>query len=237
MEETKKEGGWIDQSLPVDWGKIKEELVGEILPAHMKYWWYCLGGVPALMFLVLVITGLLLAIYYVPHPNEAYESVSRITNNIRFGWWIRSIHHWAAEIMVVTVSLHAIRTFATGAFRHPRELCWVSGALLLLLTLGTAFTGYSLLYTQQSYWAMTIGTQIASKVPLIGPSISHFMMGGNHIGPYTLNRFYVFHAAILPTLIFLLIVVHIIILRIHGVTEHMVGIQRELIKGLSRGDE
>ena len=237
MEETKGGKGWIDESLPVDWGKVKEDLVGEILPAHMKYWWYCLGGVPALMFLVLIVTGLLLAFYYVPHPGEAYESVSRITNNIRYGWWIRSIHHWAAEIMVVTVSLHAIRTFVTGAFRHPRELCWVSGALLLLLTLGAAFTGYSLLYTQQSYWAMNIGIQMAGKVPIIGPTLSRFMSGGNTIGPYTLNRFLVLHAAILPTIMFLMIIIHIIILRIHGVSEHIVGIQHEVIKGLSRGDE
>ncbi|RTZ92853.1 MAG: cytochrome b6 [Deltaproteobacteria bacterium] len=237
MEETKETKGWIDQALPVDWGKVKEDLVGEILPAHMKYWWYCLGGAPALMFMVLIVTGMLLAFYYVPHPDQAYESVGRITNDIRFGWWVRAIHHWAAEIMVVTVALHAIRTFATGAFRHPRELCWMSGAILLLLTLGTAFTGYSLVYTQQSYWAMTIGTQIASKVPLIGPTISRFMMGGETIGPYTLNRFFVLHAAILPTIIFLMIVIHIVILRIIGVSEHLVGIQREIIKGLSRGDE
>jgi quinol-cytochrome oxidoreductase complex cytochrome b subunit len=139
--------------------------------------------------------------------------------------------------MVVTVSLHAIRVFATGAYRHPREFCWISGSLLLLLTFGTAFTGYSLVYTQQSYWAMTIGTGIAAKTPIIGSFISRFMLGGEAIGPNTLNRFFIIHAAILPSLIFLMIVIHIIVIRLHGVAEYAVGMQREIIRGLSRGDE
>ena len=237
MEQVKNKGGWIDQSLPVDWGKVKDEAIGEILPHHMKLWWYCLGGVPALVFLMLVVSGIMLAFYYVPHPDKAYESVAQITNNTPFGWWIRSIHRWGAEIMVVTVSLHAIRVFATGAYRHPREFCWVSGSLLLLLTLGTAFTGYSLVYTQQSYWAMTIGTGIAAKTPIIGAFISRFMLGGESIGPNTLNRFFIIHAAILPAMIFLFIVIHIIVIRLHGVAEHVAGMQREIIRGLSRGDE
>lgn len=237
MEEVTKESGWIDKSLPVDWGKVKEEAIGEILPQHMKLWWYCLGGIPALMFLLLVISGIMLAFHYVPHPDKAYESVAHITNDIPYGWWLRSLHRWAAEIMVVTVSLHAIRVFATGAYRHPREFCWISGSLLLLLTFGIAFTGYSLVYTQQSYWAMTIGTGIASKTPIIGSFISRFMMGGEAIGPDTLNRFFIIHAAILPVLLFLLIIFHIIVIRLHGVAEHVVGMQREIVRGLSRGDE
>lgn len=237
MEEVKKETGWIDKSLPVDWGKVKEEAIGEILPQHMKLWWYCLGGVPALMFLLLMVTGIMLAFHYVPHPDKAYESVAHITHDIPYGWWIRSLHRWGAEIMVVTVSLHAIRVFATGAYRHPREVCWISGTLLLLLTFGLGFTGYSLVYTQQSYWAMTIGTSIAAKTPVIGPFIARFMLGGEAIGPHTLNRFFVLHAAILPVVLFLLIIVHIIVIRLHGVAEHVVGMQREIVRGLSRGDE
>jgi quinol-cytochrome oxidoreductase complex cytochrome b subunit len=237
MEEVKKETGWIDKSLPVDWGKIKEEAIGEILPQHMKLWWYCLGGVPALMFMLLIGTGMLLAFHYVPHPDKAYESVAHITNDIPYGWWLRSLHRWGAEIMVVTVSLHAIRVFATGAYRHPREVCWISGALLLLLTFGLGFTGYSLVYTQQSYWAMTIGTGIAAKTPIIGSFISRFMLGGEAIGPHTLNRFFILHTAILPVVLFLLIIFHIIVIRLHGVAEHVVGMQREIVRGLSRGDE
>ncbi len=237
MEDVKKTEAWIDESLPVDWGKIKEEAVGEILPHHMKLWWYCLGGVPAIMFLMLVISGIMMAFYYVPYPSEAYESVARITNDIPFGWWLRSIHRWCAELMVVTVSLHAIRVFATGAYRHPREFCWISGSILLLLTLGAGFTGYSLCYTQTSYWAMTIGTGIAGKTPIIGDFLSRFMLGGDSIGEATLNRFFILHAAIIPAIIFLMIFVHIVLIRLHGVAEHIVGMQRELIKGLSRGDE
>ncbi|MBN2705592.1 MAG: cytochrome b N-terminal domain-containing protein [Deltaproteobacteria bacterium] len=237
MEKQAQTQGWIDKTLPVDWHKVKEEAVGEILPGHMKLWWYCLGGVPAIMFLILVVTGIMLAFHYVPHPDMAYESVVRITTEIPYGWWLRSIHRWSAEIMVVTVSLHAIRVFATGAYRHPRELCWITGALLLLLTFGVAFTGYSLVYTQMSYWAMTIGTGIAAKTPLIGPFLARFLLGGEAIGEATLNRFFILHAALLPTVIFLMIFVHIILIRLHGVAEHLVGIQREVVRGLSRGDE
>lgn len=237
MEDVKKDEGWIDKTLPVDWDKVKDEALGEIVPNHMKFWWYCLGGVPAIMFLLLIITGMMLAFHYVPHPDMAFESVAKITTEIPYGWWLRSLHRWGAEIMVVTVSLHAIRVFATGAFRHPRELCWVTGAILLLLTFGLGFTGYSLVYTQQSYWAMTIGTGIAAKTPFIGPFIARFMMGGEAIGEFTLNRFFILHAAILPCITFLVIIVHIIMIRLHGVTEHLIGIQREVVKGLSRGDE
>ncbi|HDS16434.1 MAG TPA: DUF4405 domain-containing protein [Proteobacteria bacterium] len=237
MEKQEQTQGWIDKTLPVDWRKVKEEAVGEILPGHMKLWWYCLGGVPAIMFLILVVTGIMLAFHYVPHPDMAYESVFRITTEIPYGWWLRSIHRWSAEIMVVTVSLHAIRVFATGAYRHPRELCWITGALLLLLTFGVAFTGYSLVYTQMSYWAMTIGTGIATKTPLIGPFLARFLLGGEVIGEATLNRFFILHAALLPTVIFLMIFVHIILIRLHGVAEHLVGIQREVVRGLSHGDE
>ena len=237
MNEITKEEGWIDQTLPVDWGKVKEEAVGEILPHHMKLWWYCLGGVPAVMFLILIVTGIMLSIHYVAHPDLAFESVAKITNDVPYGWWIRSIHRWGAEIMVVTVSLHAIRVFATGAYRHPRELCWVTGAILLFLTFGIAFTGYSLVYSQMSYWAMTIGTGIAEKTPVIGPFIARLMLGGEEIGPATLGRFFILHAAIFPTLMGLVIIFHIIIIRLHGVAEHLVGIQREIVKGLSSGDE
>ncbi len=237
MEDVKKDDGWIDKTLPVDWDKVKEEAIGEILPHHMKLWWYCLGGVPAIMFLILIITGMMLAFHYVPHPDMAYESVVRITTEIPYGWWLRSIHRWSAEIMIVTVSLHAIRVFATGAYRHPRELCWMTGAILLLLTFGLGFTGYSLVYTQMSYWAMTIGTGIAAKTPFIGSFLSRFMLGGETIGEATLNRFFILHAAILPSITFLLVFVHIVLIRLHGVTEHLVGIQREVVKGLSRGDE
>ena len=139
--------------------------------------------------------------------------------------------------MIVTVSLHAIRVFATGAYRHPRELCWMTGAILLLLTFGLGFTGYSLVYTQMSYWAMTIGTGIAAKTPLIGSFLARFMLGGETIGEATLSRFFILHAAILPSIMFLMVFVHIVLIRLHGVTEHLVGIQREVIKGLSRGDE
>ncbi len=228
---------WAEEKKELDWKEIKEKLLGEVLPNHMKYWWYCLGGIPALLFLTLVVTGIMLAFYYVPHPDKAFESVANITNNVRFGWWIRGIHRWSAELMVVTVSLHAIRVFVTNAYSSPRELCWVTGAVLLLLTLFTAFSGYSLVYSQQSYWAVVVGSGLAAKVPVVGDLVARFMLGGPTYGPNTLNRLYILHAALMPSILFLFIFIHIFLIRIHGVTEHLAGIQAEIIRGLSRDEE
>lgn len=237
MSEKATAPGWLQDRVPLDLGDLKEKYLSEELPGHMKLWWFCLGGIPLLMFLTLIGTGILLVFHYIPNPDHAYESVQRITNEVPYGWWVRGIHKWAAELMVVTVIMHTIRVFFTCAYRKPRELVWVIGSLLLFATFGAAFTGYSLIYTQQSYWAAQIGTNIAQSTPVIGGYIANFMRGGSEVGELTLTRFFVFHTAVMPLVILLLVGLHLFMIRVHGVAEHLSGIVSEMIKGISGQNE
>jgi quinol-cytochrome oxidoreductase complex cytochrome b subunit len=207
---------WIEERVPMDQEFLREQL-REPLPVHMKSWVFCLGGTPAMLFCILAVTGILLTFYYVPSPAQAYASVSNITFKIRMGWFIRGIHQGASQLMIVTVLLHMIRVFFTRAYRKPRELNWVLGVGLFMITLAFAFTGYSLVYDQLSYWATTIGTNMIAAVPLIGGSLLYLLRGGPDVNPNTLSRFYDFHIGVLPTVMTVVIVAHLALVRLHRV--------------------
>jgi ubiquinol-cytochrome c reductase cytochrome b subunit/cytochrome b6 len=204
--------------LPVDWELVRHA-GAEPVPYHLKKWWWCLGGTALYLFLVQLGTGIALTFYYVPSPEEAYASVAAITNDVRFGWYIRSLHKWAANFMIVAVILHMLRVFFTAAYRHPRELNWCIGFLLLGCTLTFGFTGYSLVYEQLSFWGATVACNLADAVPLAGPYIGYFLRGGPEVGESTLTRFYILHIGALPTVTVALIALHILLIRLHGVTE------------------
>jgi len=189
------------------------------VPIHLKRWWFCLGGTPAYLFLIQIATGILLAFYYQASAATAYESVSYITHEATCGWYIRSLHKWAGTFMIAAVILHQVRVYVTGAFREPRELNWVVGMLLLLSTLGLAFTGYSLVFDQLSYWGATVGANICDTVPLVGSLLKRMMLGGDVYSGRTLPRLYVVHAAILPATLIVLLGIHIALVRLHGVTD------------------
>lgn len=191
---------------------------GERLPIHLKTWLWALGGTPAMLFGIQVMTGVLLTFYYVPSPMHAYESVRQITFGIRFGWFVRGLHQASSQLMIIAVLLHMIRVFVTRGYRRPRELTWVAGVALFVLTLGFAFTGYALVYDQLSYWATTVGTNMLAEVPLIGTSMLYFLRGGAEVNPQTLARFYDFHIGVIPTLFVLVLGVHILLVRLHGVS-------------------
>jgi quinol-cytochrome oxidoreductase complex cytochrome b subunit len=157
--------------------------------------------------------------YYQPAPATAYESIRYITEDATFGWYLRSLHKWAATLMIATMILHQMRVYFTGAYRRPRELNWVIGMCLLMATLLTGFTGYSLVFEQLSYWGATVAANISDAVPLVGSTAKAMLLGGNEYNERTLSRFYILHAAILPTTIVLLVVCHIAQVRMHGVTE------------------
>jgi quinol-cytochrome oxidoreductase complex cytochrome b subunit len=148
-------------------------------------------------------------VYYVPHPDQAYESVNYITNEVAFGWLIRGIHHWGATLMVIVVFLHMLRTFYYAAYKYPREVTWLTGVLLLLVTLGMGFTGYLLPWNQRAYWATTVGTSIAGTVPLLGPFIESALRGGDELSALTLARFFSAHIWMLPAALAGLIGFHI----------------------------
>jgi cytochrome b6 len=209
---------WLGERLPVT-GRQFRELTNEPVPYHLKHWWFALGGTPAYLFIVQIFTGILLAFYYEASPLTAYGSVETITREVSFGWYIRSVHKWAATLMIVAVILHQMRVFFTGAYRKPREVNWIVGMCLLFCTLLTGFTGYSLVYEQLSFWGATVGANIADTVPFIGGFIRRMMLGGDAYNQATLSRFFVVHAAILPVTIVLLVAVHITVIRLQGVTE------------------
>ncbi len=209
---------WLKERLPVSGADLRE-LTNEPVPNHMKRWWFALGGTPAYLFVVQIVTGILLAFYYSASPDTAWESVRYITEEAAFGWYLRSLHKWAATLMIAAVVLHQMRVYFTGAYRKPREINWMVGMLLLLATLGTGFTGYSLVYEQLSYWGATVGANITDSIPLIGGWLQQMMLGGEAYNDRTLSRFYVLHAAVLPAVIIALVAVHIAIIRLQGVSE------------------
>jgi quinol-cytochrome oxidoreductase complex cytochrome b subunit len=209
---------WLHERVPVEMETLRKPL-REPLPVHLKGWMFCLGGTPLMLFCLLAVTGILLTFYYVPYPADAYASVSNITYKVRMGWFIRGIHQGAAQLMVVTVLLHLIRVFGTRAYRKPRELNWMFGVGLFLLTLTFAFTGYSLVYDQLSYWATTIGTNMIAALPLIGTPLLYLFRGGPKVNPNTLTRFYDFHIGLLPLLTTLLLAAHIVMVRLHSVSK------------------
>lgn len=190
----------------------------EPVPDHLRHWWWALGGTPAYLFVVQVITGLLLAVYYVPSVDHAYDSVYNIMEHVNFGWYIRSIHKWAANFMIISVILHMIRIFFTGSYRKPREINWMIGVLLFICTLMIAFTGYSLIFEQLSYWGLTVAGNLLNAVPLVGKYLASFIKEGDAITQFTLSRIFVFHAALFPIIIVLLMVGHFTLLHLQGIT-------------------
>jgi quinol-cytochrome oxidoreductase complex cytochrome b subunit len=172
-------------------------------------WWFTLGSASLFLFLLQGITGIMLSVYYVPTPDHAYDSIQYIMNGVAFGWLIRGIHHWGASLMVLIVFIHMLRTYFFGAYKYPREFTWVTGVLLLFLTLGMGFTGYLLPWDQRAYWATTVGTSIAGTVPFIGNFINQVLRGGTDLSAVTLARFFSVHIWWFPALIAGLIGVHL----------------------------
>jgi ubiquinol-cytochrome c reductase cytochrome b subunit/cytochrome b6 len=208
---------WFAESFPFDLNVLKE-ISSEPIPNHLKRWWFAIGGTPLYLFVIQAITGIVLTFYYVPNPADAFNSVAHITSEVRFGWFIRSVHRWSAHLMVLTLFLHMIRVFFTSAYRRPREFNWMIGVGLLATTMGFGFTGYSLIYEQLSYWASVVGTNIAQATPFIGGVIADFIRGGPEVGANTLTRFFVLHIGVLPTMMVILLGLHVVQIRLHGVT-------------------
>ncbi len=209
---------WIQERIPLNPETLRH-FTSEPVPHHLKHWWWCLGGTAAYLFIVQVVTGILLTFYYIPASEEAYASVQKITTVVPYGWFIRSLHKWSSNLMIVAVILHMMRVFFTGAYRKPRELNWMIGIGLVAVTLFFGFTGYSLVYEQLSYWGITVAGNLTEAVPLIGAQLSRLLRGGEVIGDNTLTRFFILHIGILPTVITLLLFGHILLVRLHQVTE------------------
>jgi quinol-cytochrome oxidoreductase complex cytochrome b subunit len=203
---------WLDERLGL------HDMYTNILdrPEPKGNWWNTLGSASLFLFLLQAVTGIFLTVYYTPSPDHAYDSITYIMNGVAFGWLIRGIHHWGATLMVIVVFVHMLRVFVTASFKYPRELTWLFGVGLLLLTLGMGFTGYLLPWNQKAFWATTVGTQIAGSVPFIGDFVLKSLRGGADLSALTLQRFFMAHIWMLPALLIVLIGVHLYLIIRHG---------------------
>ncbi len=194
-----------------------EENLKKPVPPHVN-WLFCFGGISLFLFIVQAVTGIMLLMYYRPTIAEAYKSVVFITNNVPFGWLVRGIHHWAANLMIIMVFLHMARVFFYGAYKPPRDFNWVTGVILLMFTLGFGFTGYLLPWNQISYWATTVGTEVPGAIPVVGEFLITMIRGGQAVGQTTLTRFFAIHVVILPLLIGFFLMGHFFMIRKQGIS-------------------
>lgn len=188
------------------------------VPVHRLSYWYFLGGITLFLFMIQVGTGILLLLYYRPGANEAFESVQYIMTRVQFGWLIRSIHSWAANLMIFTAFAHMFSVIFLRAYRKPRELTWVSGMILLFLAMGFGFSGYLLPWNTLAFFATKVGTEIAGQVPLIGHALMVFLRGGEEVTGATLTRFFGFHVAVLPGLTTLFVLLHLGLVQYFGMS-------------------
>jgi menaquinol-cytochrome c reductase cytochrome b subunit len=209
---------------PVDWLEERSGLVGALryflfrkVPAESN-WWHTLGSATLTAFLVQLVTGVILAMYYKPDPDKAYESIQKITNDLDLGWLVRGMHRWGASVFIILLFLHMGRVFLFGAYKYPRELNWLVGVLLLILAMAEGFTGYLLPWDQTAYWATVVGININATAPIAGPFIADFLRGGAEIGDDTLARFYSLHMLIIPGGIIGLITLHLYLVIRLGIT-------------------
>jgi menaquinol-cytochrome c reductase cytochrome b subunit len=181
-------------------------------------WYYTLGSATMFAFVNQAVTGVFLAMYYDPSSTQAYGSIRHIINDVWLGAFVRGMHKWGATVMVVLVFLHMGRTFFFGAYKYPRELNWIIGVVLLILTMAMAFTGYLLPFDQRSFWATVVGVNINASGPILGPYLADFLRGGAEFGSTTLSRFYAIHMLLIPGLIAALIGAHLYLVAKLGTT-------------------
>lgn len=207
---------WLDER--IGFGAAREVLEHKTVPVHKWSPWYYLGGMTVFFFTIQVATGILLMLYYRPSADEAYESVQFIMTQVSFGWLIRSIHSWSANLMIATALIHLFSVAFMKAYRPPRELTWMSGFALLVLALGFGFSGYLLPWNRLAFFATKVGTDIAGSVPVVGEFMLRFLRGGDHVAGSTLSRFYGWHTAILPAITTFLLLLHLVLVQRHGMS-------------------
>jgi cytochrome b6 len=219
IQMTRRERGlkvWLDDRLGLDtFTHLAEK---KTVPIHQHSIWYYFGGVTLFLFGIQVVTGALLLLYYRPSADAAFESVEFIMTQVRFGWLIRSLHSWSANLMIATLFVHMFSVFFLRAYRAPREITWISGAFLLFLALAFGFSGYLLPWNTLSFFATKVGTEVAGVVPVIGGFMVRFLRGGDEVTGATLTRFYGFHVAILPAIATGLLALHLLMVQRHGMS-------------------
>jgi ubiquinol-cytochrome c reductase cytochrome b subunit len=210
-------GAWFDQRLQL--GAPIRETMEHPIPRNTASWFYVFGSAAMTVFGLQLVTGILLALIYVPSANEAWNSLQILNHQVSLGWFIRALHGWGSNFMVAIVLIHMIQVFLFGAYKFPRELTWILGVFLLLMTLGMAFTGQVLRFDQDAYWGLGIGASIASRVPLLGPPLVKLVLGGPIIAGATLSRFFALHVFVIPGLLMLFVGLHVLMVLKLGINE------------------
>src|SRR6202521_454265 len=212
-----KIGEWFDHRLQL--AAPIREAAGHPVPRSTASWFYVFGSAALTVFILQLVTGILLALIYVPSAGEAWSSLQSLNHQVALGWFIRALHGWGSNFMIAIVLIHMAQVFLFGAHKYPRELTWIVGVFLLLVTLGMAFTGQVLRFDQDAYWGLGLGASIASRVPLIGPSIVNLMLGGPIIAGATLSRFFALHVFVVPGLLIAFVAVHLLMVLKLGINE------------------
>ena len=208
---------WVEHRL----GLIKplSEAAAHPTPVANASWWYVFGSAATVLLILQIVTGILLALVYSPSANEAWTSLGVLNHSIPLGWYLRALHGWGSDFMIAIVLIHMAQVFLFGAYKFPRELTWIVGVGLLLLTLGMAFTGQVMRFDQDAYWGLGIGASIVSRIPLIGAPMVHLLLGAPIIGGATLSRFFTLHVFVIPGILLLGVGVHIWMTLLHGVSD------------------
>src|SRR6201998_1018489 len=217
MRLIQKIGDWFDLRLQL--GTPIREMAEHPVPRETASWFYVFGSAALTCFMLQLVTGILLALIYVPSAGEAWNSLQTLNHGVALGWFIRALHGWGSNFMVAIVLIHMVQVFLFGAYKFPRELTWIVGVLLLLVTLGMAFTGQVLRFDQDAYWGLGIGASIASRVPIAGPAIVKLMLGGPIIAGATLSRFFALHVFVIPGMLICLVSLHLLMVVKLGINE------------------
>jgi ubiquinol-cytochrome c reductase cytochrome b subunit len=211
---------WIDDRVHVS--KLYASTAGHSVPRNAESWFYVFGSGTLLCFILQIVTGICLAFVYAPSANEAYSSLEYLNYHQQLGWLLRAMHNWGSNFMLAIMILHLAQVFLFGAFKYPREMTWISGVVLLLCTLGMAFTGQVLRFDQDAYWGLGIGAAMMGRVPLIGADLVNFVLAGPIIAGETLSRFFTLHVFVIPGTIIALVSLHLRLVLTKGINEYPV---------------
>jgi ubiquinol-cytochrome c reductase cytochrome b subunit len=213
----RKIGAWLDRRLRL--AAPVREMAEHRVPRNAASWWYVFGTAALTVFVLQIVTGILLALVYVPSGAEAWSSLEALNHTVTLGWFIRAMHGWGSNFMIAIVLIHMVQVFLFGAHKFPRELIWIVGVFLLLMTLGMAFSGQVLRFDQDAYWGLGIGVSISSRVPILGPAIVRLMLGGPIIAGATLSRFFALHVFVIPGLLIGFVCLHLLMVLKLGINE------------------
>ncbi len=209
---------WLDDRLKIT--NLWEHTGGHMIPKSSASWFYVFGSATLLCLMMQLVTGTLLAFVYVPSGAEAYSTLEYLTYEQPLGWFLRGMHYWGSEFMVTIMFLHMTQVFLFGAYKYPREITWISGCILMLVTLGLAFTGQVMRFDEDAYWGLGIGAAIVGRVPIFGEQLVHLMLGGPIIASETLSRFFAIHVFILPGTILAMVALHLRMVLTKGINEY-----------------